>query len=90
MLQIRLTLEMVSMLLGERPAPLAWEAIKNLLRRDDFLSRVSVADPFASNPKLAARVESEYISSSELSPAKLAKVPRVCSVLYDWAAALVK
>lgn len=80
---LRLTLEMICISIGERPQPLAWEAIKRVLRKDDFLSRVANIPP-SFPPTIATKIREQYLRNKEMSASKVEKVSKFCAILRQW------
>jgi hypothetical protein len=86
---VRLTLEMICILIGEKPQPLPWESIKRTMRRDDFLSRISTL-PTTFPPSITSKIKQQYLQNKDMSAAKVEKCNKLCTILRQWIVLLLR
>lgn len=79
---VQLTMEMVSVMLGEKSTD--WTEIRKVIRRDDFISLVVNFDPLSLNSKQVKKVQ-EYLGNPELDHASVDRASKACGPLYVWA-----
>lgn len=79
---VQLTMEMVSVMLGEKSTD--WTEIRKVIRRDDFISLVVNFDPLSLTAKQVKKVQ-EYLGNPELDHASVDRASKACGPLYIWA-----
>ena len=79
---VQLTMEMVSIMLGEKSTD--WADIRKVIRRDDFISLIVNFDPLSLTPKQVKKVQ-EYLGNPELDHTSVDRASKACGPLYIWA-----
>jgi dynein heavy chain 1, cytosolic len=78
---VQLTMEMVSIMLGEKSTD--WADIRKVIRRDDFISLIVNFDPLTLSSKQVKKVQ-EYLGNPELDYASVDRASKACGPLYIW------
>jgi dynein heavy chain 1 len=86
---VKLTMEAVCVVLGEKGAEIPWEAVRKRIRTDGFLHDVVEFNTEKLTDKIRARIKKQYLSNADFNFEKVNKASRACGPLCKWLRAQV-
>ena len=88
-LPVKMTMEMVCIMLGEEKVS-DWGDVRKFVKKDDFITTVVNFDSLRLTPAVIKVVQDKYLSSTDIDQAKVDNASKACGPLYMWAGSQIK